>query len=152
MNHKEKEKFHITSNCFFFFFFSSLGVDLSVAVSSKSVDGAYKTSGARPIFSYAPPEILSVTGCVADNDMHSLSCSRYGGEKITITGENFGRKNARNVFFFLSKEFFLHESVAIVCDHITITTSRFPKILNHDESRHQCYLEQFPVYQYDQTF
>jgi hypothetical protein len=52
------------------------------------------------MFSYAPPEIISVTGCVADNDMHTLSCNRYGGEKITITGENFGRKNARKHFLF----------------------------------------------------
>ena len=57
-----------------------------------------KTSDAKPYFSYSPPIITNITGCLEQVDhMHTSNCTRTGGEVrgLRITGKNFGASDAR---------------------------------------------------------
>lgn len=58
----------------------------------------WKTSAAKPYFSYSPPIITKIEGCrIQVDDLHTSNCTRTGGNVrgLRITGTNFGASNAR---------------------------------------------------------
>jgi hypothetical protein len=89
-----------------------IGANLAVVASNLNDPAVELISQPKNLVSYMPPSVSDISGCAQDIGSTTVDCDRFGGDNITIVGDNFGQANALVYLCNVLCEPLTHDSVS----------------------------------------